>query len=154
MPARIKARFLHLCIFVFITSTIGAQTDCETTFFKRLITPGKASAGYKILPVSDGTFFLAASADEESVVALADKDLNILWAKAVDLAPGPDAIIDMHFDSDGQIIGVGNAGTAPVECFAFKMNPADGQLIWRSNQNSPINSYFTKILEKHPMATT
>ena len=128
---------------------LAQNADCETTFLKRIVAPGKSSSGYKIVPASDGTFFLAASADDLTVVARADEDMNLLWSKSVDLAPGQDAITDLRFDSDGQLIGTGNASTAPVECFAFKMNPTTGQIVWRSMLNSPINSYFTRILEKN-----
>jgi hypothetical protein len=131
------------------TGNACIDSTCEASFFKRLFVQGKSTQGYKIVPAPNETFFVAASADENTIIALTDKNMNVIWARSVDLAGGPDAIQDMRLDAEGYLIGVGNALTSPVQCFAFKMDPATGQLLWRSQQNSPINSYFTNILEKN-----
>ena len=131
------------------TGNACGGSTCEASFFKRLFVQGKSTQGYKIVPAPNETFFVAASADENTIIALTDKNMNVIWARSVDLAVGPDAIQDMRLDAEGYLIGVGNALALPVQCFAFKMDPATGQLLWRSQQNSPINSYFTNILEKN-----
>jgi len=144
----VRALFL-LGVFVLSSTGLLAQSvGCESTFFKRLVVPGASSSGYKIVPATDGTFFLAASADDQTLVAHVDEDMNVLWSRSVDLSSGQDAITDLRFDSEGMLIGTGNGAATAVQCFAFKMNPADGQILWRSMLNSPINSYFTRILEK------
>jgi len=125
------------------------DTFCGATFFKRLLVQGQSTAGYKIVPASNGNFYLAASVGEKTMIALADPKMEIIWAQSVDLATGPEFVLDMRTDADGQLIGVGNTSTLPVECFAFKMNAADGQLLWRSRLNDPGNSYFTRVLEKN-----
>ena len=122
---------------------------CETTYFKRLTVPGQSSAGYKIVPAQNGRVFLAASAGDQTVIALADRKMEIIWTQTIDLGIGPEFILDMRTDANGQLIGVGNTNSSIIDCFAFKMNAADGQLIWLSKLNDPGNSYFTRILEKN-----
>lgn len=122
---------------------------CGATFFKRLFIEGQSTAGYKLVPASNGNFFIAASVGLVTVIALADKNMEVIWATSMDLGPGsPEAILDMRMDSDGLLIGVGNTSNSIIECFAFKVN-ANGLLIWRSRLNNPGNSYFTRILEKN-----
>lgn len=133
---------------VSLNPVVFAKTGCNSTFLKRLGLPGQSAAGYKIVPATGGNFFLAAAAGDETMIVLANSAMEVLWAKSVDMAPGADVINDLRLDGEGQLIGVGNASSAPVECYAFKMNAADGQLIWRSQLNEPLNSYFTKIMEK------
>ena len=101
------------------------------------------------MPAPNGNFYIAASVGEMTMVALVDRKMEVIWAQSVDLGLGADAILDMRMDNDGQLIGVGNTNSSVIECFAFKMNAADGQLIWRSKLNDPGNSYFTRILEKN-----
>lgn len=128
--------------------TSQIDSFCGTAFFKRLFIQGQSTAGYNIVPAPNGNFFLATSVNEKTMVILVDKNMEMIWTQTMDLGAGNDAVTDMRLDAEGQIIGVGNAGGAPVACFAFKMNAVTGQLIWRSQLNSPINSYFTRILEK------
>lgn len=82
------------------------------------------------------------------MIILVNKNMQMIWAQSIDLAAGPDAIADIRLDTDGQIIGVGNAPTSAIQCFAFKMNASNGQLIWKSLLNSPLNSSFSRIIEK------
>ena len=170
-PLKAFFTFLFFCCFVHAPAVLPAQafsadalpdfkisgagkvsqidSFCGKTFFKRLFIQGQSTAGYNIVPAPNGNFFLATSVNEKTMVILVDKNMEMIWTQSMDLGAGNDAITDMRLDSEGQIIGVGNAGAAPVACFAFKMNAANGQLIWRSQLNSPINSYFTRILEKN-----
>lgn len=130
---------------------IAAQSDsfCGATFFKRLFIPGQNTAGYKIMAAPNETFLLGASVDDYTLIVRTDKNMNVLWAQSIDMAPGFDVINDMRLDSDGQIIGVGNASALGVWCYAFKIDASDGQLKWRSILNDPDNCYFTRILEKN-----
>ncbi len=132
-------------------SKIVSQTDsfCGAAFFKRLFVQGQSTSGYKIVPAPNGNFFLAASVGERTMMALADRKMEVIWAQSVDMGLGAESVLDMRLDSEGNIIGVGNTSLLPIECFAFKINAADGQLIWRSRLNDPGNSYFTRILEKN-----
>ncbi len=130
---------------------IFSKTDsfCGNTFFKRLSIQGMSTLGYRMVPAPNETFFFSASVGNRTLIAHTNKDLEPLWVKSVDMAPGPDAnLLDLRLDAGGQLIGVGNTSTNPVQCFAFKMNAASGQLIWRSILNNPTNCYFTRILEK------
>ena len=169
-PVKPFFTFLFFCCFVHIPALLFAQafstdalpgagistagmtfqTDsfCGNAFFKRLFIEGQSTAGYKIVPAANGNFFLAASAGESTVIALVDRKMEVLWAKSMDMGLGREFILDMRLDSEGKIIGLGNTSLLPVECFAFKMDSADGQLIWYSKLNDPGNSYFTRILEK------
>ena len=128
-----------------------AKTDsfCGRAFFKRLLIQGQSVAGYKMVPASNTNFFIAASVGEKTMIALADKNMDVIWAKSLDMGTSAESILDMRMDADGQLIGVGNTSSSIIECFAFKINAADGQLIWFSKLNDPGNSYFTRILEKN-----
>lgn len=132
-----------------VKSVSQINSFCGKAFFKRLFIQGQSTAGYQIVPASNGNFFIAASVGERTMMALADRKMEVIWAKSVDMGLGAEFVLDMRLDSEGNIIGVGNTSLLPVECFAFKMNAADGQLLWRSRLNDPGNSYFTRILEKN-----
>jgi len=107
----------------------------------------QSTYGYQIVPAPNGNFYIAAALDGKTLIALVDKNMEIFWAKSVELAIGGEYINDMRLDSEGQIIGVGNATSAPPQSFAFKINSLNGQLIWLGQMNIPSNSYFTRILE-------
>ena len=123
--------------------------NCDSTFIKRLTVPGKSSIGQKIVPAPNDKFYIAASVGDKTLIALTDKNMHPIWSQAIDLAPGPEAVLDLRLDAEGRLIGVGNANTLPIGCFAFKMDTASKQVLWRSQLNSPINSYFTRILDKN-----
>lgn len=130
---------------------IVSQTDtfCGKAFFKRLFIPGQSSAGHQIVPAPGGNFFLAAAVGERTMIALADRRMELIWVQSIDMGLGAESILNMRLDSEGNLVAVGNTSLLPIECFAFKMNAANGQLIWLSKLNDPGNSYFTKILEKN-----
>ncbi|MBP6810041.1 MAG: hypothetical protein KA138_00860, partial [Saprospiraceae bacterium] len=107
----------------------------------------QSTYGYQIVPAPNGNFYIAAALDGKTLIALVDKNMEVFWAKSVELAIGGEYINDMRLDSEGQIIGVGNATSAPPQSFAFKINGLTGQLIWLGQMNIPSNSYFTRILE-------
>ncbi len=123
-----------------------SDTLCEKYFFKRLQVQDQAY-GYQIVPAPNGNFYIASALNAKTMIALVDKDMEILWARSVELATGSEYINDMRLDSEGQIIGVGNATSAPPQSFAFKINSLNGQLIWLGQLNNPDNSDFTRILE-------
>jgi hypothetical protein len=130
---------------------IVSKTDsfCGATFFKRLFIEGQSTSGRKIVPAPNQNFYIAAAVGDLTMIALVDRKMEVIWAQSVDFGPGFDNFLDMRTDTDGQLIGVGNTSTSVIECFAFKMNAADGQLLWRSRLNDPGNSYFSRILEKN-----
>ncbi len=101
-----------------------------------------------MVPAANNNFFIAASMDDVTMIALADKNMEVIWATSMDLGAGVETILDMRMDTDGNLIGVGNTNSSIIQCFAFKI-AANGLLIWRSRLNDPGNSYFTRILEKN-----
>ena len=123
--------------------------DCDSTFVKRFTAPGQTSTGHKIVPAPNKTFYTATAVGDKTLIALVDQNMDPIWMRTFDLADGPEALLDLRLDAGGQLIGVGNTNTAPVNCFAFKLDVNTRLIQWRSGLNSPINSYFTRILEKN-----
>lgn len=130
-------------------ATYFLALDCDSTFVKRFTALGKNSSGYKIVPGPNQTFYTATAVGDNTLLALVDKNLDPIWSQAYDLAGGPEFLLDLRLDAQGQLIGVGNTATAPVNCFAFKLDVNTRQVLWLSSLNSPVNSYFTRILEKN-----
>lgn len=133
-------------------STLGKPylPGTDSNFIRRIKIPHQAMSGQEIIPAADGRYYLAAAEDEYTLITLADSNLTPIWSQQYDFCPGAENIIDLSVDAAGFLIGVGNTNTnlSLIRCYAFKINPVNKVVVWNSQLDNPINSYFTRIMEK------
>ncbi|MEZ4955015.1 MAG: SdrD B-like domain-containing protein [Saprospiraceae bacterium] len=148
----------EFCLPVFV-AMIGDSSGCDTTFLKTYGTlqDDEISRAIIAVPASLGGGFLIGGGKRDSaMITLLDPVGDIVWTRSFDATPdAEDFIWDIKFDSDNNVIGVGNTKNEPlgnVECFAFKYNMVTNTMLWINelDLNDPARESYRSILEKSP----
>ncbi|MEZ4932973.1 MAG: hypothetical protein R2788_12755 [Saprospiraceae bacterium] len=126
----------EFCLPVFIYMIRNAS-GCDTTFLKTYGTlqDDEISRAIIAVPASLGGGFLIGGGKRDSaMITLLDPVRDIIvWTRSFDATPDAEFIWDIKFDSDNNVIGVGNTKNEPlgnVECFAFKYNIVQNTMLW------------------------
>jgi hypothetical protein len=132
---------------------------CDTTFLKSYGTPQDNETSHAIVEVPaalGGGFLLGGGKGDSAMITLLDPVGDIVWTRSFDAtSDAADFIWDIKFDSDNNVIGVGNTRDEPqgnVECFAFKYNLTTNTMLWVNelDLNDPAEEVYYSIVEKSP----
>ena len=135
------------------------ESGCDTTFLKiyGTLQDNEVSHAVAAVPASlGGGFLLGGGKADSAMITLVDPAGDIIWTRSFDAtSDAEDFIWDIKFDSDNNVIGVGNTKNEPnnnVECFAFKYDLANNNMLWINELDliDPAHENYYSILEKTP----
>jgi hypothetical protein len=135
------------------------EISCDTTFLKSYGTAIDDEVSHAIALVPDalgGGFLLGGGKADSAMITLVDPAGDIIWTRSFDATfAAADFIWDISFDSDNNVVGVGQTKDEPldnVECLAFKYNMVTNQILWINELDlaDPANEGYFSIVEKAP----
>ncbi len=133
------------------------EQGCDTTFLKiyGTLQDNEVSHAVVAVPVAlGGGFLLGGGKADSAMITLVDPAGDIIWTRSFDATfDAEDFIWDVKFDSDNNVIGVGNTKNEPqnnIECFAFKYNLVTNTMLWINELDiiDPAHENYYSILEK------
>ncbi len=136
------------CKYIFIDNNPGGPCD-EPTFIKTIGEPDQVEGGNLVIPANDGSLYLAGLRNSFVWLAKVDIGGTLLWQRTINLINTGQVITDLLEDSDGNLIGIGDAGTGLTSRgFAFKYNPTADAILWSKLFNGGVK--LLQVLEPSP----
>ncbi|PTM13349.1 MAG: hypothetical protein DA408_07005 [Bacteroidetes bacterium] len=141
-----------LCIVLTSFSLPSLAQDCAEPFV--FFYGENADYGARTLLAQDSFLFVGGFRDEAALLAKLTLTGEVLWVQTMQPYPNlPHVIVDLKIDSEGALIGVGQARQdATIESFAFKLNPADGAISWTQTYADPATGYYVAADIYEPVA--
>ncbi|MBR9923056.1 MAG: T9SS type A sorting domain-containing protein [Bacteroidetes bacterium] len=133
--------------------------ECDTTFIKSYGTEldNEYSHAMAVVPEAlGGGFLLGGGKADSAMITWVDQVGDIIWTRSFDATPvAADFIWDLHFDSDNNVIGVGQTRDEPlnnVECLVFKYNMVNDNILWinQLDLNDPSSESYYSVQEITP----
>lgn len=129
-----------------------AEAFCKTAFVKYMGRTNQREGLTSITAAPDGTFFCAGFKNDSTVLLQIAQDGTVLWAQVFRFSKPSDRVTDLLLDSEGQLVGVGQATVNSVSAssFAFRYDPAAGMVKWSTETPSGQNVRFHSVAEATP----
>jgi len=129
----------------------NCSVDCENTYFETIGTISGDEGGMGLIESGDGNFYVKGYQGDEILLIKMTPNGDLIWSRTLKVTNEPvERLHDMFLDSDGYLVGCGNAGftNADFEGFVFKYDPNADILLWSSQVNSQVRS--SSIVELSP----
>lgn len=149
----------EFCQAIFVSNPPVLPTDCDSTFLKVYGLPNIEELGHALTLVPDalgGGFLIGGGQGSAAMMTYVDGAGDIVWSRSFDATfDADDFIWDLSFDSENNVIGVGNTRNEPldnVECFAFCYDMTNNNILWINELDlaDPAQEVYYSIYEKSP----
>ncbi len=118
------------CEYVFIDNNPGGPCE-DPTFIKTIGEPDQVEGGSVVVSSGEGNLYVAGSRNSNIWLAKVDIQGNFLWQRELVLINLSLTVNDLLVDSDGFLVGIGDAGTGTnSQGFIFKYDPVADVLLW------------------------
>ncbi|MBR9923107.1 MAG: T9SS type A sorting domain-containing protein, partial [Bacteroidetes bacterium] len=133
--------------------------ECDTTFLKSYGTEIDDEYSHAIAVVPDvlgGGYLLGGGKADSAMITWVDQVGDIIWTRSFDATfDAADFIWDLHFDSDNNVIGVGQTRDEPldnVECLVFKYDMVNDNIFWINELDlgDPASESYYSVQEISP----
>ena len=143
------SRPTFVLLLLLFTSSLRAQNSCPETFF-HVIGNDTEERGYGFCDAPDGNLYAYGLRADSALIIKMAPDGAIIWARTFDFYPDqPDHLSEIFTDSDGRIVGCGNAAELPTSpAFVFRYDPDQDQVEWVLKSADFAQTYG--VLEKEP----
>lgn len=146
--------YVVLLCFIFGVKSLSAQN----TFLNVYGSAGIDEAGSLIIPANNGSYYIAGTKGDSTIILNLDSTGALLWQRSFKLTVVPDQIMDLELTSDNYIVACGmgwttSTGTGPAtdrRGFVFKYDPVSNQVIWVSIASTSSLSAFNNVQETMP----